>query len=214
MKKFICITLVLLMVCGIFCGCQAKDQAEEAKKEPVPHMQYDYNLHFFYGYSHRNLITPTPQAFDGGAMSFALVKSAEEFSELVSLEGTIGEFAEKNGLTEEDSYILEDDLDWVILTQTSGFGLFVPDEAFFAEHNLLVVDICGGDGALRLRANPVNLVLNDGYATVDVCWSGDFSSTADKAGRLCLISLPKDCEMAEVNFIYDSENSNYYNPFE
>ena len=222
MKKFISLALVLLLMCGIFCGCQAEvkstpqeppvssSQAETAP-ESVKHVLYNYNLSFLYGYSNRNLTNATDQRHQGKAASFYLVKSAEELDGLVALDGTVGEFAQRNQLTEDNSYIMEGEFDRPLLYSA---GIFTPDEAFFAEHKLLVVDICGGDGALRFRVNPVNLAMSEGHATLDVYYSGDYSSTADMAGCLCLIPLPKDCESAEVNFIYDGENSNYYNPLE
>ena len=76
------------------------------------------------------------------------------------------------------------------------------DGAFFAEHDLLLVDLCK-EGAVRLYFYPEKLKINGETVSLEVRYDHDNAYTADSAGQYVLIPIPKGCTMAEVKLIRD-----------
>ena len=76
------------------------------------------------------------------------------------------------------------------------------DDAFFAEHDLLLVDLCM-EGSVNLYFYPEKLKINGETVSLKVRYDHDNAYTADSAGQYVLIPIPKGCTTAEVKLIRD-----------
>lgn len=75
-----------------------------------------------------------------------------------------------------------------------------PDEDFFDQYNLAVVDFCDPD-ILYLESHIKTLTIHENTASVEIYWEADVASTADIPGNVYWIQVPKDC--TEVSATYD-----------
>ena len=125
----------------------------------------------------------------GGALRFAagweILRSTDD---LAALEATIQDY----DATAEFPAILE----------SSGTTSAVYDAAFFAEHNLLLVDLCA-EGSVDMYYYPEDLKVSGDTVSLHVRWDRANSTTADCAGQYCLITIPKGCTTTDITLTHD-----------
>ena len=96
----------------------------------------------------------------------------------------------ESGFSPRDLFWLED--------QTKDFSF---DEAFFAEYDLLAVDLCCYY-AITFPARPEDFTAKDGDVWLTVRYGCRDAVTADHCGTLILIPVPKGSQHAEVTYEY------------
>ena len=85
-----------------------------------------------------------------------------------------------------------------VIQETNGTTDAVYDADFFAEHDLLLVDLCA-EGAVTMYYYPEDLKINGSTASLTVRWDRDNATTADCTGQYCLITIPKGCTNIDIS---------------
>ena len=76
------------------------------------------------------------------------------------------------------------------------------DADFFAEHDLLLVDLCA-EGSVDMYYYPEDLKVSGDTVSLHVRWDRANSTTADCAGQYCLITIPKGCTTTDITLTHD-----------
>ena len=102
-------------------------------------------------------------------------------------------------LAEYDAILEAEKSDASPVTKQEGTAELSFDEAFFAEHRLLLVDLCM-DSASEVLAYPATLEADGNIVTMQFRFDASRAIGPD-AGQIFLIVIPADCNDAVVNII-------------
>lgn len=76
------------------------------------------------------------------------------------------------------------------------------NDDFFANRRLLIVDLCSHCSP-DLLAKPESLEMSGSTIRLDVRYDNSTGWVGSSAGAVLLISVPKECEYADVNIVHD-----------
>ena len=160
-----------------------------ASELPMDYIKYEYNMNEeYYIYDeiygvHRN-ITGTGGAYNTMPIQgSSIITFYDDYAKLMEVLQWQGEREDGMGLLRFDECYRSPAL--------------TLDEAFFDEHNLLVVDLLVTD-ALYLRSEIREVESAARKVTLELSYGPHLAATADNRGVLYLIALPKDCTNAEI----------------
>ena len=205
------ISTILLILCLLLaCGCR---QAEPEETEPSfeipsgPELQYvrfDYNIELDYltderYYLSRNLSGTNAMTQEHIFPGYRLIELSEEydcFMDVLEQQSN----ARHAGLTE------------VFRSE----GLEPKRIDFWAENQLLALDLCVFGALRQIKAEPVITKMDEGELVVDFYYGAEISSTADNSGVLFLVVIPRSYSFTsvDINWIRVADWTNYYNPLE
>lgn len=218
------ILLVLLsFLLALLCGCSTAPSAMAAlSAQDVIHSQLFYNLDISLfpelneeGVLFRN-ITETgacPNLTGGVAAGWMVLSNSYDLSAVQAAvdqwdTALIAAYARHNGIAETDA---RSKFYYTLFSDDINDAVLVYDKEFFITQNLLMIDICC-EGAIWIDLKVSDpQVVEDRY-DVDLYYGKGISSTADNAGVICLIPIPKECNFATVNINMIEAWSEAYNP--
>ena len=85
-----------------------------------------------------------------------------------------------------------------VIQETNGTTDAVYDADFFAEHDLLLVDLCA-EGSITMYFYPKKLKIDGDTVSLKVRWDRDITSAASCTGQYCLITIPKGCTNIDIS---------------
>ena len=124
----------------------------------------------------------------GGASRFAagweILRSTDD---LAALEATIQDY--------------DASAEFPAILESGGTTSAVYDADFFAEHDLLLVDLCA-EGSVKMYYYPEDLEVSGDTVSLHVRWDRANTTTADCAGQYCLITIPKGCTATDITLTH------------
>lgn len=217
MKKLLALLLsaVLILLPSVLSGCAPADEppAVEASgtSGDIPDYAvwyYDllpFSLEKFHPYYSCNLTGTTHSApYSTGTgyyfLGAQIVDSWEEYTRLCGeADARIGEADSLRNETEKRAFQM--------CTQESRGLSEEPDEAFFQDNSLLLMDFCRRKW-MYPRAAITSFEITDGVIHADVTWYAAESSTKSMGGCALWIRIPKGCTDFKLSLTYDAALKN------
>ena len=200
----IVLILCLLLACG--CGQAEPEETEPSFEIPAgPELQYvrfDYNIALDYLTDERyclsrNLSGTNAMTQEHIYPGYRLIEFSEEYDRFMDVLEQQSE-ARQAGLTE--------------VFRSEGLEI---KRDFWAENQLLALDLCVFGALRQIKAEPVITKMeNGGELVVDFYYGADISTTADNSGVLLLVVIPRSYSFAsvDINWIRVEEWTEYGDP--
>lgn len=211
MKRII-VSVILIFTLLLLGGCKKEVTVPFAPNEAIPYIRYEYDICPLDNVVH-NLTDTDREITDWDlALGYHIVTSAEELQQYSASceENLRTKYAQYYNWPQQEENIYLSAFPFSLAEETSDITL---DAAFFADSNLLIVDLCGV-AAIHLYSRPEQLQITKNQVAVEVAYGGLFSSTADNAGNLLLIPVPKACNYAAIELTEVKEWTNHANPLD
>ena len=186
------VTLILVVpifIIGLIGWAKHPHSADESLKELNPELDYSV---YYYSISlgseadpFRNLSGTGAEEKAGASRFAAGWKILQNTDDLAALDAAI-----------EAAQAKEDHAK--VIKETSGTTDAVYDADFFAEHDLLLVDLCA-EGSVTMYFYPKKLNIDGDTVSLKVRWDRDNATTAGCAGQYCLITIPKGCTYVDIS---------------
>ena len=210
MRRFKYLLPLLLVCLLLLSGCKQEPVFE--KNSEIPYVRYLYDLHNTNSGEPLRNLTQTGAAMHGGdtkALSYRAQTLTPEEGVTLSADSSLGTVILRS--PEEVEELLQKPLerldpennpgllahDLIRLEEQTKALTF--DEAFFAESDLLVVDICCYY-ALTLPARPEEFKTRDGDVWLNVRYGYRDAVTGSHYGTLILIPVPKGSRHVEASY--------------
>ena len=185
----------------LLCACGGADPAAEADAAPmvysrnpdIPCVEYIYTLRepYFAREPYANLSKTHCPLNRDFAFSAEVIRSYAVYEELLERLGAYSAYAEDVEIRDfpQTAY------------RTADGERHEIDEAFFAEHNLLMIDLLES-GAQQIYPRLDKLVFSDGRAALELQYDYINGGAADNYGVLYFIPVPEDCVLADVTRVF------------
>ena len=200
------ITLVLLIPIGIIftIGFFASPHSANPDLKAL-NRDLEYTVYYYYSPRGRQAegfqnLSRTDTVTDANVFlskGWAILHNVDVLAELdATVADTLAEYVKngkRNGV---------DTSGYTVIDAQDGTVDAVYDDAFFAEHDLLLVDMCA-EGSVNTYFYPKRLRINGDTVSLTVKYDHDNATTAGSGGQYVLITIPKGCTTANISYSRD-----------